>query len=123
MTTADRAADRPADPRTDRRTDPAARASGQSCPWCRGTAGYRDLTAAESGRLLPRLLVQSLVLGASDALRRPHLWASALVGASGAEVACRDCARVVRVCPRCDTVTRWLSAALETCARCGTVFR
>jgi len=97
------------------------RVDDKTCPWCGRVAGYRDLTSAESSRLERRIFWQSLVLSAADAVRHPIGYVPALVGAKGRERRCRGCEELVRICPKCDKVHRWLNAGLLTC-ECGAAF-
>ena len=91
------------------------------CPWRGCTVGYRDLTRAESRKLLPQIVWQSIVSGAYNAVLHPQTYIEALQ-THGSEMCCRCCNNVVRICPNCDNFTRWINASMLTCRSCETVF-
>jgi hypothetical protein len=91
------------------------------CPWCSQPADYRDLTGRESVSLMTLTLFQGAALGVYHAYRRDLGYFRGLL-TSGAERCCRACRRVVRVCPKCDAVSRWIDADVQHCSTCGTVF-
>jgi hypothetical protein len=84
-----------------------------TCPWCYKTWGFRNLSDVESLRLARRIFWQSAAV--AFIRPRPPGQASALVGAKGTELACRNCDGLVRVCPNCDKAHRWLNAQLLEC--------
>jgi hypothetical protein len=101
--------------------------NGQACPWCDKTSGYRQLTSQESRRLMSTFLVQGTALGVIKTLgglTDPARVLSYFRGlqTAGSELCCVACDRIVRVCPQCDTITRFVSAEVQTCGNCGTAF-
>jgi hypothetical protein len=86
----------------------------RECPWCHAAAGFRDLTSRESMRVMGLTLAQGTVYGALRALKGDIDYFLGLV-TSGSEVCCRACNRVVRVCPKCDGVSRWINADIQAC--------
>ena len=100
----------------------------QVCPWCLTSSGYRTLTSRESTRVLSRILVQGTYLGAVHAVglllfrnREDLDYFRGLLG-SGSELCCQACNHVVRVCPRCDAVSKWIDSDVYKCEACSTAF-
>jgi hypothetical protein len=108
----------------------SVRTQQQACPWCSKTSGYRELTSRESMRVISWTLVQGAYLGAlhagglllnrEDAGRHFGYFRGLLT--SGSELCCQACDHIVRVCPRCDAVSKWINSDVETCRICGEVF-
>jgi Pyruvate/2-oxoacid:ferredoxin oxidoreductase delta subunit len=94
-------------------------ADAPACPYCFEVAGYRELTGRESIRVMSLFAIQGTALGIYHALRRDLSYFQA---PTGAEQSCRACDQVVRVCPHCDAVSRWISADVLTCRGCGLLF-
>jgi hypothetical protein len=93
----------------------------RDCPWCHSRAGYRDLTGRESMRVIGLTLLQGTYLGALHAWERDFSYFRGLL-TSGSELCCQACDRVVRVCPNCDAVSKWIDADVQTCGTCEKVF-
>lgn len=95
------------------------------CPWaptCTSTAGYRSLTTAEDLRHTPIAVAHTFVSGLYN-LRHPKVYLDALMTPTR-DLRCVGCGRLVRVCPKCDSVYRWINGGMMTCERegCGTSF-
>ena len=94
---------------------------GQPCPWCEASTGYRDLTLHESRLLTAKILVQGAFFGAFNAATgRWGRFRGVLT--SGGEFCCRSCNRVIRACPACDTVRRWVNADVVRCLACRQLY-
>jgi hypothetical protein len=93
----------------------------QECPWCHRKAGYRNLTGRESMRVIGKSLLQGTYLGVLRTMKRDFTYFEGLV-TSGSEVCCRACNHMVRVCPKCSTVSQWINADVQTCDNCEQVF-
>jgi hypothetical protein len=80
-------------------------------------------------RVLTQILVEGTFLGAVHAIglfrnqegRQDLDYFRGLLR-SGSELCCQACDHVVRVCPRCDAVSRWTDSDVHKCEACGTVF-
>jgi uncharacterized Zn-finger protein len=99
-------------------------AAAQPCPWtnCAGTAGYRRLTGTEEFKRTHIVLAHTFVSGFYN-LRRPRVYVEALLTPTK-DLRCVSCDNLVRVCPKCDAVYRWINGGMMTCERegCGTSF-
>lgn len=89
------------------------RANGKQCPWCESTLGYRNLTTVEDLKHAPRAFAHALV-SSFYYWRCPEIFLTALLN-STEDVRCLKCNKLVRICPNCDKVYRWVNGAMLTC--------
>jgi hypothetical protein len=72
-------------------------------------------------RVIGLSLIEGAYFGALHAFQKDFSYFRGLV-TTGSEVCCRACNRIVRVCPRCDAVSQWINADIQTCQACEQVF-
>lgn len=97
------------------------RSSQQECPWCASTAGYRDLTNTEDWKHAPIAAAHALVSSLYNLPRHPKRYFDALLTPTK-DLRCSGCDKLVRICPKCDAVYRWINGGMMTCETCETSF-